>query len=287
MNRRSFLEKTALTGAGILVGAVSLSSIAESATKHIDTHSKKSKANSHKIIFQEAKNNPKLRLEYINKISEPYLKLAYIKEISYLNANIQGQEEMHTVYILGQAGSQQKLKICIMPSIFDNEILQNDNDFLSALVDHEIEGHAKKLYYGYEKFSEDDFILDPKKFGQKKLFAKRPLQATFELEAYGNQLNNAVSRGMSNQFLETAVLRYYEYYCDLYNPSASNIINQQKLEELKVEYFIPILLKMRFKDLDSGTNSTRGILDSAGMLMMPYGLQKPSAELYKKIQSFH
>ena len=263
MNRRNFLKNLAYGAALLSVSPLELLA-----------------NNPQNITFQDAKKNPVLRQAYVKQMAGKILPLEYVGKVYYVPRNTTENGGMAIAnYNVGEIPSRKKYNIEVCLNAFNVDVIQNDNDFLSALLDHEIDGHAKNFHYGFSRFKESDFMNGPASYNGTVL------KAAFELEADGNQLTKTKERKVSEQMLTNTTLCYFNSYSDLYHPSASNINEQGALERLRVEYFISELLKMTLTlDFPSGVHYHGRIITSDGSLMTNNGPIQPNQELSDKIK---
>lgn len=223
--------------------------------------------------FQEARADKSLREEYVNHIAEPLEELEYIKDIIYLGGRGVEGSGMSINFNPMDVGRRKSVSIYVYDNPFGHGSVKNENDFLSLLVDHEIEGHARNIYYGFGWFEMDDLLASPGEYSEQVFFD------VYELIAYGNQLEKRHERGISKDTLKHTLGKYYDYYSDLINPVRDeSIINRKMLGKFRERLFLEDFLDM-FALLDGKRYK---VILPGGVMNTKYGPVKLPENIIKR-----
>ncbi|HLD41913.1 MAG TPA: hypothetical protein VJB06_02670 [archaeon] len=196
----------------------------------------------HYVTFEEAQRDPSKREQYVKDVVRRFglLELVYLDRVSYCseppkednNEIADSTSLMQTEHTIGDIGKKIPHRTTIYPIAFDSAKILTEGDFLSVLIDHETEGHAKPIYFGYEGIDVSHLLADEKN-------SIEPLYTDVgELYAFRNQIKNASGRRVSPANLRNMDTLYWMYYSDLIHPIRNNDVkNPNELKKLREMFF--------------------------------------------------
>lgn len=189
-----------------------------------------------KISFQEAQKNPNLRSPYVAYWQRQFQHLDHISSIAYsTNEAPKDHAGMATNFVVGTIGNRIKQSITVFKVAFEDRSITNENDFLSVLVDHEIDSHARIFYEGSPEFQEDEFLIE----GSKTEYNSNVAQDVFELYAYENQWKKRKERSISSELEKHTLIQFWKRYSDLIHPIRdTSIANKASLEKFRKRFFL-------------------------------------------------
>ncbi len=239
------------------------------------------------VSYQDAKRNPALREEFLRERTDLF-KRTYITDVMYKqtgeeSSTFQGYDKLaHIVgYKTGEMGMRKSYTLEVFADAFDNPAVTTENDFLSAIVDHEIEGHARAFHEGVDRFGDDKFRVHNGAFHRVMI----PVQ---ELIAYRHQWDQSTQRGVSKQFSQEIMNSYYNYYALLFLvQDPEQLVNPSIIKEAQIAFFDPTYQKVS-RYMPTGGRIPLITRDGdKWRLLMPEGAFKPWAvlpeEVYPKI----
>ncbi len=246
--------------------------------------------------FEEAKQDKSKRADYVEFVERKYKlnELPYLHDVRYvdrLSGIADGPPERSAMAMSGfhYNGSDKKARaiIHVYDVAFDN--LSSTNQFLSVLIDHEIEGHARPSYFdGFRGFENISIPSDRYfEFHDPSYFTVTPGDIFLELYAYRNQLEVSKHRGLNED--ETDEIRKSQlfYYHMLFHPQIESMMNPETLKRLRADFFLRDFMYMDISvpSTENDTNWKRGteykkgklwsrgpIITKDGNMMTPYGL---------------
>src|SRR3989344_831260 len=178
-----------------------------------------------RITYQEARADPDLHQRYLAQFDDLTKTYPYIKGIVYapnLGSGTMATSSLDHPPILGEGEPQNPIgtdnTVYVSPRAFRVSSIQTEDDFLSVLVDHEIEGHARYLNQGFPGFTMSNALNSEGQFSRFNTAEGREistLNPICELFAYQNQLDNPYNRRISAAQRESDVLMYNINFIDL------------------------------------------------------------------------
>ncbi len=226
-SRRKFL---ALASLGLISGGSGLNALLN---KHIS--------------FEDAQKDPSLRESFVNQLKAEYQR-PYITGVAYssetpapVNPEIRPQGIGAEVVGLNPAdmGSRKAYEVRVYPGAFSDNV-KTERDFLSMIVDHEIEGHAAHFHFGGSITAQEFQLIDS---------TYHPaVQPMLELVAYSGQLQRAQTRGVSPEYKDNIVQQYCSYYGQLLTSPREEFVlkNPETIRRAETLFFDPTLLSVRF-----------------------------------------
>ena len=193
-----------------------------------------------KITFQEARENPELRQEYLEQFKHLFDK-PYVSEVVYEETQPENTKIGARVggYNLGEMGNREAYKVEVYPFAFKGEPIKTEADFLSTLVDHEIEGHARIFYYGLKEMPESAFRGTNGRYHGAQIDA-------YEAFACQNQFMSPRIRSCSKEYGFGVLSQFHEYYSNLLSASKNfPFENPAAFEKAQTFFFKTTMLTAR------------------------------------------
>ena len=158
-----------------------------------------------KITFEEAQKNPELRESYVKQHQEMFER-PYIASVEYAPQPKDNQHSGAGSNVpLSDFGKKIPIKFQIFPTAFEGKI-SSEGEFLNTIIDHEIEGHGKYIYYGDLEIPHTAF-----KVKNTEEYHSSVIDAV-ELIAYGEQLAQGKSRNVRDLFKNHNFGQYSMHY---------------------------------------------------------------------------
>jgi len=190
------------------------------------------------VTFEEAKRDPGKREQYVKDVVRrfgldnlPYVERVYYSELQDIqNASVTNiQMSMSTDFIIGDIGKGKKHSIQVYKEAFDPLDNETESDFLSGLIDHETEGHARSVHFGFEdlggfKLKDFDFIS-----GADSKIPYYFLTSISELSAYKKQVSLSRQRGTTQRKLNAVRVAYMQYYSLIMQPALDDLISDKSV----------------------------------------------------------
>ncbi len=215
------------------------------------------------VSFEDAKNRPEKRAQYVNDIVRRFEldKLPYVESIEYAEiASYTAPKEIHgpnakfamtTQSRSREIGNGGKFKILVYSPAFEAPNYLNENDFINGLGDHEVI-HAKMQSEGFHdiEFNTDDFSHKD----HKEKFASILVDSITELYAYRNEINEAPKRNVSREHFLSSLRAYWFYYSNLICPSEEDNLlkNPEAIKRFREFFFAPFFLRMEITHKEIG-----------------------------------
>ncbi|HLC85336.1 MAG TPA: hypothetical protein VJH22_06095 [Candidatus Nanoarchaeia archaeon] len=166
--------------------------------------------NAQRITYHQAKQDPSLRQEYVRSLNlanqYPFIRLVdYAPNLDFPMVTTSldhppAINEGEPIVRIGQRSS-----VYVGPQAFTDPVISGDDDFLSVLVDHEIEGHAHYVSNGFPGFTIDNALTPDgliTAFRSIEGNEVTTLNPPYELFAYEHQLSNPHGRRLSQGMRE-------------------------------------------------------------------------------------
>jgi len=189
-----------------------------------------------RISFQDTQKDSEMRPSYVAYWQKQFQNLDHISSIAYsANEGPKDHAGMATNFVVGTIGNRIRQSITVFKGAFEYASIKSENDFLSVLVDHEIDGHAKIFYEGSPEFQEDEFLIE----GSQTSYNSNVAQDVFELCAYENQWKKRQERNISAEMAQNTLQQLWKHYSDLIHPIRDNAIaNKASLEKFRKRFFL-------------------------------------------------
>ncbi|MBI2106230.1 hypothetical protein HYT56_05360 [Candidatus Woesearchaeota archaeon] len=186
------------------------------------------------VDFLEAKNNFKLRQEYLDEtIKEEYGYAEGLKKIDYVHSTLSikrgGFSTLISTYVNVPAnyrGSTLETRVEVYRRAFDG--LKNEDEFLSMLIDHEyrhtdlFRGRVK-LHLPLNSAEEKEFV--EKEIRERIFDINGDLWRIYaELYAYSSQISQFPKRKITNEFRKEMTEMYNSYVDSLYSKEETPLI---------------------------------------------------------------
>lgn len=193
--------------------------------------------------FQDAQKDAGVRPSYVAYWQKQFQHLGHIGGITYsTNEAPRDHAGMATNFVVGTIGDRIKQPITVFKGAFEYASIKSESDFLSVLVDHEIDGHAKIFYEGSPEFKEDEFLIE----GSQTAYDRNVEEDVIELYAYENQWKKRQERNISPEMAQTTLQQLWKNYSDLIHPVRNNAIaNKASLEKFRKRFFLSEFEYMR------------------------------------------
>ena len=237
--------------------------------------------------FEEAKKDSGRREAYVECVEKRFKlnELPYVEDVYYsagegaadFPTSVEGKPAMKTEW-KGKT-DKDKDKIAVYDLAFNPDF--NEADFLSTLIDHEIEGHARPAHFAFSDigyFDEDEFVeVD----GGVNVGL---LSSIYELYAYRNQIRMASERGVDSKFMAFICQSYWEHYSNIIHPESENRLKDKKpLRKFRELFFLPNFLtqEITMDGVYSGT-----VIMPDRRMFTPYGPIELPDYLKEKIKEW-
>ncbi len=241
---------------------------------------------SQRITYHQAQQDPSLRAEYVRSFNlaaqYPFLRLVdYAPNLGFPMVTTSldhppAINEGEPIVRIGQRSS-----VYVGPQAFTDPVISGDDDFLSVLADHEIEGHARYFSQGFPGFTIDNALTPD---GQVTMFSSiegnqvSTLNPPYELFAYEHQLSNPHGRRLSQDMHEKNVKSFSQEYINLIR-----LLNRRayrdprQIEDLATRFVIPnlILVISPFPNYTGPTYCDKGHIHATeGIVPLPSKAQQ-------------
>ncbi len=239
--------------------------------------------------FEEAKKYPEKRQAYIEAVEKKFKLdgLPYVEDVFYNNIKVErnvqspleGESAMRTVLTGRKPGEEYDIEI--YDAAFNPDF--SEPDFLSCLIDHEIEGHARPYHHSFSDIGgvEDSMFTkeDGKKFNEKLEYT------VFELYAYTVQIKKLRERNVDTKFNNFIWSSYWEHYSDIIHPGAEKGLKEPgNLKRFRELFFVPELLKLMVSIKEFYTGPA--ISPDGGKIMTTYGPVELPDYLKEKVEEW-
>lgn len=199
--------------------------------------------------FEEACADPNKRAAYVEAVERKFRlnELPYVEDIKYSSEarfdSKRGQAGMEVLDAnVHSIGKGRKFVVQVYDGAFDSSFAANEMEFVSSLIDHEVEGHAKPQSSGYPNFQLQDLELAHMCQVMTYEGSKEQIlsvdEIVLELYAYRNQLRKAAQRGM-NDHHNRVMGDYIYWFSVLVNPQVQNSLDKETLKRFLSDFFIP------------------------------------------------
>lgn len=196
------------------------------------------------ITFEDAKADESLRNQYFERHQALFAR-PYVKEVTYSKVASSSHQYAEVLGVLrGDAGSKKAYNI----AVYDSAFSYGESELLSTVIDHEIDGHASFLHWGYADVNGID--IRPSMFLTKDGQYNLAWDPALELIAYSVQLARGKERGISENFFRFLMKNYCGYYARMcqYDPM-ENQVDPLGIDRAKDAFFNPFLLTIKIGQL--------------------------------------
>jgi len=157
-----------------------------------------------------------------------------------------------------------------------------ENNFLSILIDHEIDGHAKPFHFAWSDvgyFDDDDFLSSDGTKIAMDIFA-----SVYELYALRNQIRKAPERGVDKEFLIDISKSYWMHYSRIIQPDADKDLKKPEIiRKFRIEFFIPELMH---HTVTIGDQYRGPLITEDGKMITSYGPVELPDYLKEKVEEW-
>jgi len=201
------------------------------------------------LSFEEARRDGTKRAAYVESVERRFHldDLPYVADVRYdknpkaspVSSPVPGGSAIMMTLFEGKSTGEE-YAIDVYDGAFAQEF--TEAEFLSCLIDHEVEGHARSAY---EEFA--DIGLSPKDFVKDD--GGHALDFLFyvsELNSYRRQMSNMHRRPVSQNFRDSIYVAYWRHYSEILSPKFETALkNRDVIRKARKLFFIQEFLTRR------------------------------------------